>query len=767
MTRRPRRRPARPADAARRGAGRAGPPGQPELPLRREVGHARHDRARRLDPQLRRPRCCCTTRATRTSRSSATRTTSRTPRSRRTGRSLVNTNSKAYYLNEDRQGDAAVPQDLPSEPAWKELSKSGRFEWHDHRTHWMGEGDPPKLTDKNIETVIDDNWQIPIAVGGTKGDDHRHADVGPARQGGLPLGAIFGFAALIIVLSIAVFIVAAAARGEPSEGRGDRRGVVRRAVASSRSSRGLVAPASAFAHATLQSTVPERGAKLDTPPSQVVSASTRPSRRASARCACSTRRATRSRPARRSTRAARAPRSRSSSSPASATAPTRRPTASCPPTATPVSSGFVFTVGEAAAPAESLDQLLAAEGDAGPVTNTALSVARGFQYAAIAARPRRADLLPLLLAAAPGVSRGPSPRGWSGSCCSRRSPASCPRSLAVILQGAIGEGATVLVRRPAGHVRRGPRHPLRPRLGHRRRRLARRARRAGHPPAAEREVSRLPRRRPGRLTPPSSGGVATCRRTRRRPCARSPSDAAVKRGRRAGGPPLRARRSCPPWAATRACSRPSRCCMPANVLHVLAMAAWLGGIAVLVFALRAATAGSRPSSGRRCSATVVGRFSTLAGLALPSCSSSRASSRASIEVGSCAALLDTPFGRAVLIKIVVAIAIIALGASTGRRSCRLRKRPDRTRPARPACCCGGPWSSSSCSARSRSPRPAPSRATRRPPRSPAARSRRPSTSARRGRGHGRPGPGRPEPDCTSTCSTARPARRSRAPRSSA
>jgi len=69
------------------------------------------------------------------------------------GTVLVNTNSKAYYLNEDRQGEGAVPQDLPSEPAWKELSKSGRFEWHDHRMHWMGEGDPPQLTDKSKETV--------------------------------------------------------------------------------------------------------------------------------------------------------------------------------------------------------------------------------------------------------------------------------------------------------------------------------------------------------------------------------------------------------------------------------------------------------------------------------------------------------------------------------------------------------------------------------------------------------------------------------------
>ena len=33
---------------------------------------------------------------------------------------------------------------------------------------------------------------------------------------------------------------------------------------------GLVAPASAFAHATLQSTIPERGAQLDAPPKEVV-----------------------------------------------------------------------------------------------------------------------------------------------------------------------------------------------------------------------------------------------------------------------------------------------------------------------------------------------------------------------------------------------------------------------------------------------------------------------------------------------------------------
>ena len=39
----------------------------------------------------------------------------------------VNTNSEAHYLNEDRQGETAVPKGLGSEPKWEEVSKSGRF----------------------------------------------------------------------------------------------------------------------------------------------------------------------------------------------------------------------------------------------------------------------------------------------------------------------------------------------------------------------------------------------------------------------------------------------------------------------------------------------------------------------------------------------------------------------------------------------------------------------------------------------------------------
>ena len=130
----------------------------------------------------------------------------------------VNTNSEAHYLNEDRQGETAVPKGLGSEPKWEEVSKSGRYEWHDHRMHWMGAGDPPNLTDKGKETVIYDNWVIPIQVAGAAGEITGTLTWVPREDGGLPMGAIFGFAALIIVLAIAVFIVRRRRAGGDGDG---------------------------------------------------------------------------------------------------------------------------------------------------------------------------------------------------------------------------------------------------------------------------------------------------------------------------------------------------------------------------------------------------------------------------------------------------------------------------------------------------------------------------------------------------------------------
>jgi hypothetical protein len=118
----------------------------------------------------------------------------------------VNTNSEAYYLNEDRLGETSVPKNLGTEPKWKQLSRSSRFEWHDHRAHWMGKGDPPGLKDKSAKTKIDD-WTVPIKVADQQGVIAGTLTWVPLDEGGLPLAAIFAFAALLIALSLAVFVV--------------------------------------------------------------------------------------------------------------------------------------------------------------------------------------------------------------------------------------------------------------------------------------------------------------------------------------------------------------------------------------------------------------------------------------------------------------------------------------------------------------------------------------------------------------------------------
>ena len=132
----------------------------------------------------------------------------------------VNTNSKAYYLNDDRYGDVKVPAGLGSEPKWKRLSGTGRFEWHDHRMHWMSRSKPQQVTDEDARAHIFD-WKVPITVGGTQGQIAGTLDWVPLPGGGLPTGLIWGSAAVLILLCIGVIVIRrrrdAGPGGEPAE----------------------------------------------------------------------------------------------------------------------------------------------------------------------------------------------------------------------------------------------------------------------------------------------------------------------------------------------------------------------------------------------------------------------------------------------------------------------------------------------------------------------------------------------------------------------
>jgi hypothetical protein len=129
----------------------------------------------------------------------------------------VNTNNPAYYLNDDRYADAKVPKGLGSAPHWKLVDRTGRFEWHDHRSHYMSPTVPPKVKDKDKRTFIFD-WKVPIQVGPTKGAITGTLYWVPLPHEALPMGLIWGSAVALILLSLGVFWIRRRRTASPAPG---------------------------------------------------------------------------------------------------------------------------------------------------------------------------------------------------------------------------------------------------------------------------------------------------------------------------------------------------------------------------------------------------------------------------------------------------------------------------------------------------------------------------------------------------------------------
>lgn len=134
----------------------------------------------------------------------------------------VNTMSPAYYLNEERFGTVSAPDGVDGKdpPKWKALSKTGRFEWHDHRSHYMGKGIPKQVKDQGVKTKVFP-WEVPLEVDGTKGKVAGTLFWTPLPGGGTPTGAIIVGAAIVIGLSVMVMVVRRRrSAGETGSGEG-------------------------------------------------------------------------------------------------------------------------------------------------------------------------------------------------------------------------------------------------------------------------------------------------------------------------------------------------------------------------------------------------------------------------------------------------------------------------------------------------------------------------------------------------------------------
>jgi hypothetical protein len=122
------------------------------------------------------------------------------------GRVLVNTNSPAYYLNDDRYGESAVPPsaDAEAEPSWEPVDGSGQYTWHDHRIHYMSRDVPSQVTDQSERTRIFD-WEVPVEVGG---DEVTLAGtlIWVGKDGGVSAALLVGLGAAVVAsLALAVW----------------------------------------------------------------------------------------------------------------------------------------------------------------------------------------------------------------------------------------------------------------------------------------------------------------------------------------------------------------------------------------------------------------------------------------------------------------------------------------------------------------------------------------------------------------------------------
>lgn len=107
--------------------------------------------------------------------------------------------------------------------------------------------------------------------------------------------------------------------------------------------------------------------------------------------------------------------------------------------------------------------------------------------------------------------------------------------------------------------------------------------------------------------------------------------------------------------------------LPANLIHVSAMSTWLGGLTALLLCVPAATRRLEGADRTQLLAGALARFSPVAlGCVLALVATGVV--QALIQISAFSELWDTPYGRAVLVKIGLILGLTCLGAVNRRRS---------------------------------------------------------------------------------------------------
>ncbi len=76
----------------------------------------------------------------------------------------VNVRSPTHHANEDAAPPATASAGAP--PVWESLTPKRRWQWHDHRVHWMGNQPPPVVREQPDVRHRILEWRIPATADG-------------------------------------------------------------------------------------------------------------------------------------------------------------------------------------------------------------------------------------------------------------------------------------------------------------------------------------------------------------------------------------------------------------------------------------------------------------------------------------------------------------------------------------------------------------------------------------------------------------------------
>jgi hypothetical protein len=137
------------------------------------------------------------------------------------GTAEQNVRSPATYLNTNFYANVTVPPiaNPKAPPKWVVVDRTGQFEWHDHRIHWMAPTVPPEVKNKAKRTLIF-NWQVPIEVGTRRGAVAGALFWTPENSKASAAAIVIGALIVVLGLLFVLFVRRRRSRGATSGGPG-------------------------------------------------------------------------------------------------------------------------------------------------------------------------------------------------------------------------------------------------------------------------------------------------------------------------------------------------------------------------------------------------------------------------------------------------------------------------------------------------------------------------------------------------------------------